>query len=398
MPASRSLFSPSIVGFLFVAVALAACEPSPSTKAAPSPPPPPVTVAPPLVKRIVEWDEYTGRFEAVERVEVRSRVSGYLESVHFRDGQIVDKGQLLFVIDPRPFQAALERAKAELQRAATRLELTKTELARSERLLATRNVSQEAYDTRRQANRDAEAQVAAARAQVRSAELNLEFTQIKSPIRGRTSDRKVDVGNVVSGGTLQSTLLTTIVALDPIYFVFDASEADYLRYLRLSRAGTRPDSRNGEDEVYVKLADETHWTRRGRLNFVDNVLNPGAGTIRLRAVFDNPDLFLVPGVFGRLRVAGSGEYAAMLVPDAAVLADQTRRMLVVVNDDGGTDFRPVILGPIVDDLRVVRSGISSGDRVIISGLQRARPGSKVTPQPGKIEIEESASSADAAKH
>lgn len=394
MPASRSLFHPSIVGFLFVTFALAACEPSSNTKAAPPPPPPPVTVAPPLVKRIAEWDEYTGRFEAVDMVEVRSRVSGYLESVHFRDGQIVEKGQLLFVIDPRPFQAALERAKAELQRAATRLELTKTELARSERLLATRNVSQEAYDTRRQANRDAEAQVASARAQVRSAELDLEFTQIKSPIRGRISNRKVDVGNVVSGGTLQSTLLTTVVSLDPIYFVFDASEADYLRYLRSSRAGTRPDSRNGEDEVYLKLADETEWSRRGRLNFVDNVLNPGSGTIRLRAVFDNPDLFLVPGVFGRLRVAGSGEYDAMLVPDAAVIADQTRRMLVAVKDDGGTDFRPVLLGPIVDGLRVVRSGISSNDRVIISGLQRARPGGKVTPQPGKIEIE-SASSADA---
>ncbi len=396
MPASRSLFQPSIVGFLFVTVALAACEPSPSTKAAPSPPPPPVTVAPPLVKPIVEWDEYTGRFEAVERVEVRSRVSGYLESVHFRDGQIVEKGQLLFVIDPRPFQAAVERAKADLQRATTRLDLTKTELARAERLLATSNISQEAYDTRRQNMRDAEAQVAAGRAQVRSAELDLEFTQIKSPIRGRISDRKVDVGNVVSGGTLQSTLLTTVVALDPIYFVVDASEADYLRYLRLSHAGTRPDSRNGEDEVYVRLADETAWSRRGRLNFVDNALNPGAGTIRLRAVFDNPDLFLVPGVFGRLRVAGSGEYAAMLVPDAAVLADQTRRMLVVVKNDGSTDFRPVILGPIVDNLRVVRSGISLGDRIIISGLQRARPGGKVTPQPGTIEIE-TASSAGAKK-
>jgi RND family efflux transporter MFP subunit len=394
MLASRSLFLPPIVGFSLVAVALAACEPSSNTKAAASPPPPPVTVAPPLIQRITEWDEYTGRFEAVERVEVRSRVSGYLESIHFRDGEIVDKGQLLFVIDPRPFQAALERAKADLQRASTRFELTKTELARAERLLATSNISQEAYDTRRQNMRDAEAQVAAARAQVRSAELDLEFTQIKSPIRGRISDRKVDVGNVVSGGTLQSTLLTTIVALDPIYFVFDVSEADYLRYLRLSRAGTRPDSRNGDDEVYVKLADETEWSRRGRLNFVDNALNPGSGTIRLRAVFDNPDLFLVPGVFGRLRVAGSGEYAAMLVPDAAVVADQTRRMLVAVKDDGSTDFRPVILGPIVDGLRVVRSGISPSDRVIISGLQRARPGGKVTPEAGTIDIESASSVAE----
>lgn len=393
MPVSRSLFLPSLVGFSLVAVALAACEPSSDTKAAPSPPPPPVTVAPPLIQRITEWDEYTGRFEAVERVEIRSRVSGYLESVHFRDGEIVEKGQLLFVIDPRPFQAALERAKADLQRASTRFELTKTELARAERLLATSNISQEAYDTRRQNMRDAEAQVAAARAQVRSAELDLEFTQIKSPIRGRISDRKVDVGNIVSGGTLQSTLLTTIVALDPIYFVFDVSEADYLRYLRLSRAGTRSDSRNGDDVVSVTLADETEWSRRGRLNFVDNALNPGSGTIRLRAVFENSDLFLVPGVFGRLRVAGSGEYAAMLVPDAAVVADQTRRMLVAVKDDGSTDFRPVILGPIVDGLRVVRSGISPSDRIVISGLQRARPGGKVTPQEGKVEIESAASSA-----
>jgi RND family efflux transporter MFP subunit len=372
------------------ALAVAGCDQAPNPAARAAPPPPPVTIAQPLVKRIVEWDEFTGRFEAVEMVEIRSRVSGYLESVHFRDGEIVEKGQLLFVIDPRPFQAAVERARAELQRATTRIDLTRTELSRSERLLESRTISQEAYDTRRQNMREAEAQVAAVRAQLRSAELELEFTQIKSPLHGRISDRKVDVGNVVSGGTPQASLLTTIVSLDPIYFVFDASEADFLRYMRLSRAGARPSSRESANPVYVRLADETDWRRRGHMDFVDNVLSPGTGTIRGRAVFENPDLLLTPGVFGRLRIVGSGEYDSMLVPDTAVVADQTRRMLFVVKDDGTVDPRPVLLGPIVDGLRVVRSGISASDRVIINGLQRARPGAKVTPQAGKIETVEAA--------
>jgi RND family efflux transporter MFP subunit len=373
---------------LFAAFAVAGCDQAPNPGAKAAPPPPPVTVAQPLIKRIVEWDEFTGRFEAVEMVEIRSRVSGYLESVHFRDGEIVEKGQLLFVIDPRPFQAAVERARADLQRASTRLDLTRTELSRSERLLESRTISQEAYDTRRQNMREAEAQAASVRAQLRSAELELEFTQIKSPLRGRISDRKVDVGNVVSGGTPQATLLTTIVSLDPIYFVFDASEADFLRYMRLSRAGARPSSRESANPVYVRLADEADWQRRGHMDFVDNVLSPGTGTIRGRAVFDNPDLLLTPGVFGRLRIVGSGEYDAMLVPDTAVVADQTRRMLFVVDEGSTVAPKPVLLGPMIDGLRVVRSGISPSDRVIVNGLQRARPGAKVSPQPGKIEAVE----------
>lgn len=375
--------APILAAILAIAV-LTACDNQSAAKPQ-EPPPLPVVVASPLVKRIAEWDEYTGRFEAVEMVEVRARVSGYLQSVHFRDGQNVDAGQLLFVIDSRPFEAAVERAKAEVQRASTRVDLTKTELARYEKLIGSSTVSQEAYDVRRQNARDAEAQLASARATLRAAELDLGFTQIKSPIRGRISNKRVDVGNVVSGGSPESTLLTTIVALDPIHFVFDMSEADFLRHSRRAHNGQRPATRESESPVYVRLADEMEWKRQGRMNFLDNVVNPASGTIRGRAVMDNPDMFLTPGVFGRIRVVGSAEYDAMLVPDDAVVADQTRRVLLVVKEDGTVEPRPVILGPIVDGLRVVRSGVSPADKVIIGGVQRARPGAKVAPQPGEIQ-------------
>lgn len=362
-----------------------------------SPPPPPVEVASPLVKSVVEWDEYTGRFEAVERVELRARVSGSLESVHFQDGQTVNKGDLLFVIDPRPYEAELARANGELAQARSRLALTQAELNRAQRLLQSKTISRGDFDTREANQGEANAQIAMAQAAVIAAELNLEFTRITAPVSGRISDRKVDVGNLISGGAAQSTLLATIVSLDPIYFVFDASEADYLRYTRLEREGRRVSSRKQANPVYVRLMDETAWAREGAMNFVDNELAPGTGTIRGRAIFDNPDLVLTPGIFGRLRLIGSGEYEAMLLPDTAIISDQSQKLVLTVDDDGIVQAKPVTLGPVVEGLRVVRAGIDADARVIINGLQRARPGSPVTPEPGAFEAVGEASTPAAAE-
>jgi RND family efflux transporter MFP subunit len=370
------------------AFALAGCgDPKPQQKQGGAPPPAlPVKVAQPLVKKIIEWDEFTGRFEPSSMVEVRARVSGYLDSRNFKDGQLVEKGQLLFVIDPRPYEAAADRAKAELARANTRQDLTASDLARAEKLLAARAISQEEYDSRRQARREADAQVTSAKAALRTSELDLEFTQIKSPVRGRISDRRVDLGNLVSGGSPQSTMLTTIMAVDPVYLSFDVSEADFLRYTRLRNQNGQSGAPRSEPlPVYAKLADEKEWTRRGRIDFIDNQLDSRSGTIRLRAVFDNPDGLLTPGVFARLRVPGSAEHDAILVPDEAIASDQARKIVMAVAEDGTVTPKPVTLGPIVEGLRVIRTGIGPQDRIVIDGIQRARPGGKVAPQVAKIE-------------
>lgn len=369
-----------------VVLALGACEPA-QEQAGPPPdqPPPPVDVAAPIVDNIVDWDEFTGRFEAVERVEIRARVSGYLDAVHFDDGEIVEKGELLFTIDQRPFKAEVERVRAEIEQARTRLELAETELKRAERLFKNGNISEETVDERR-ATRDVErGQITALTARLRLAELDLEFTEVRAPIAGRISERQIDVGNLVSGGSAQSSLLTTIVTLDPIYFVFDASEADYLRYVRLHREGRRRSSRQSANPVYVKLMDETAWLRLGYMDFVDNELNTNAGTIRGRAVFDNPDHLLAPGLFGRLRLVGSGEYEAIMVPDRAVISDQSNKILYTVDAENTVVAKRVTLGSMNNGLRVISSGLEPGDRVIVNGTQRARPGSKVTPE--EIEID-----------
>lgn len=347
-------------------------------------PPPPVDVATPIFKRVVEWDEYTGRFEAMERVEIRARVSGYLESVHFRDGEMVSAGDLLFVIDPRPFEAELARLQADLRRARTEYDLAVLRLNRGERLVQTRAIPEEEVDIRRAAVNSTQAEIDATEALIRRAELDIEFAQVRAPIAGRISNRRVDVGNLISGGTEQSTLLTTIVTLDPIYFVFDVSESDHLRYVRLSRAGERPSSRQNANQVYVRLMDETDWTRTGEMNFVDNELGRSSGTIRGRAVFDNPNELLSPGMFGRLRLIGSAERETILLPDEAILADQSRRLVMTVDGEGTVVPKFVELGPIVDGLRVIRSGLQQSDRVIVNGLVRARPGAKVTPQDVEI--------------
>ena len=361
---------------------LAGCDSKPVAGSVP--PPPPVTVAQPLQKTITEWDEYTGRFTALESVEVRARVSGYIDSIHFNEGQPVKQGDLLFVIDPRPYRLAVEQAKADVERAKAKLEIASLDVQRGTPLARTQALTERELDTRKSVERDAAGQVGSAEAALKQAELNLEWTEVRAPIGGRISDKRVDAGNLITGGATGATLLTVIVSTDPIHFVFDGSEADFLHYLRLAAAGGRPSSRDVQNPVLVRLADETEFKHQGRMDFVDNVVNPKTGTIRGRAVFDNKDGFLTPGVFGRLRLFG-GEHEALLVPDGAVASDQSRKIVFTVADDGTVGTKLIELGPMVDGLRVIRSGLAPADRIVIDGLQRARPGQKVTPQDGKIE-------------
>jgi membrane fusion protein, multidrug efflux system len=379
MNRATAILSGSLV---LLAHALAGCDGKPAAGAAP--PPPPVTVARPLQKSITEWDEYTGRFVAVESVEVRARVSGFIDSVKFSEGQIVKQGDLLFVIDPRPYRNAVDQAKADLERAKAKLELASLDVQRAIPLVRNQTLTEREFDTRKANERDAAAQAGAAEAALKQAELNLEWTDVRAPIGGRISDRRVDAGNLITGGASGATLLTVIVSIDPIHFVFDGSEADFLRYMRLSAAGARPSSRDVQNPVAVRLSDETEFKHQGRMNFVDNVLNPRTGTIRGRAVFDNTNGLLTPGFFGRLRLFG-GEREALLIPDSAIASDQSRRIVFTVADDGTVGTKLIEQGPIVDGLRVIRSGLAPTDRIVIDGLQRARPGSKVKPEDGKIE-------------
>ena len=342
-----------------------------------APPAPSVTVAVPLVQAVQDWDEFTGRFEATQSVEVRARVGGYVSGVHFRDGDYVRRGQLLFSLDPRPAQAALASARAQLAQAQAQLALAQSELTRSETLLESQAVSQAEVDTRRGALQTAQAAIAAANANVRARQLDLEFTRVTAPISGRVSDRRVDAGNLVAGGSSAADVLTTVVSSAPIHFVFDGSEAVLLKYQRQARQGAAP--------IQVRLQDEADFTRAGTLDFIDNAVDTASGVIRLRAVIPNADGFLKPGMFGQARLAGSGSYEAMLVPDAAVATDQARRIVYVVAADGSVAPRPVQLGPLVDGLRVIRSGLQRTDRVIINGVQRIQqPGMKVTATNGQI--------------
>lgn len=344
--------------------------------AAAAPPPPVVTVSMPLSRMVNDWDDYVGRFEASQAVEVRPRVSGQLVGVHFKDGDVVQRGQLLFTVDPRPFAAALAETQAQVASAATALSLARSELARASRLIADQAVSAEEIDTLRARVQSAQASLAAAQAQVRSRALNVEFTQIRAPVTGRISDRRVDVGNLVAGDSAaQATVLTTINALDPIYFSFDGSEALYLKQRRQQEAG---------ETVEIRLQDEADYKWRGRVDFTDNAIENGSGTIRGRAVIANPDYFLVPGMFGNMRMNGGAAHQALLVPDAAVVTDQTRKVVYVVGKDGTVAVRPVQAGALASGLRVIRSGLKPTDRVVISGTQFAQPGAKVKPVAGQI--------------
>jgi RND family efflux transporter MFP subunit len=345
-----------------------------------APPPPVMTVAAPLVRQVSEWDEYIGRFEASRSVEVRPRVAGAITGIHFADGAYVRKGQLLFTIDARPFAAALAEARAGLGSAASELALARADLGRATRLLEVDAVSRSDVDRLTARVRSAEAALAAARARVRSRALDMEFTRVVAPISGRVSDRRIDAGNLVNAGEgATGTLLTTINAVDPIHFAFEGSESLFLKMKRAQQAGS------AVSPVEIRLQDETGYRWRGRLDFTDNGLDPRSGTIRGRAVLDNPDRFLTPGMFGNMRLSSGGTTAALLVPDAAIQTDQARKLVFVVGRDGSLAPRPVELGPLVDGLRVVRSGLARTDRVVIAGAQLAMPGAKVGTRPGRIE-------------
>lgn len=352
------------------------CEETPPQKqmAAPAPA---VTVAYPIQQKITEWDEFTGRFEAVKMVEIRSRVSGFLVSTYFKDGQKVNKGDLLFKIDSRPFEIAVSLANAQAEQAAAQFKLAKSDADRAIRLSRKGNLSKQRLETSQALLRERIALLAAANSRVKEVNLDLEWSEVRSPITGRPSDARVDNGNLIAGGATNSTLLTTVVSLDPIHFVFTGSEADLLKYLRLDQAGKRASSRNEPNPVVVRLSDEVDFTHKGMMNFVDNVIDPRSGTVRGRAILANPTGILTPGLFGRLRLFG-GESDALLIPDTAISSDQARKIVQIANDDGSVSPSIVTLGPIIDGLRVIRTGLKVTDKVIIKGLQRLRPGQKVT--------------------
>ena len=372
---SRATVRPLRAVVIASALVFSGCPPLSAQPKAPE-----VTVANPALKKVVQWDEYTGQFEALRRVEVRARVSGELVNIHFYDGQTVLAGDVLFTIDPRPFEIAVEAARADVARAKAQIALTANDLERAEQLIKSKSLTQRDFD-QRNANHDvAKAQLQSAEAALRNAELNLEWTLVRAPIGGRISDRKVDAGNLVSAGQAGASLLTTIVSLNPIHFVFNIPEPDYVRYARPA-GGPRASG----DRVQIRLANEKEWTRNGEMNFIDNQLYGKSGTIRARAVLENPDLFLTPGIFGRLRLF-AGEAEALLIPDAAVVSDQSRKVVYAVGPDNKIQAKPVTLGPIEETLRVITSGLSRDDRVVISGLANpaVRSGAVVAPLPGSI--------------
>jgi RND family efflux transporter MFP subunit len=374
MPTIRSAAARGLFPFLF-ALALAGCGGS-STEEAGPPPAMPVTVAAPIAQDVVDWDDYVGRFEAIQNVEVKPRATGYLQAVHFRDGQYVRQGQLLFTIDARPSQAALAQAQAQLARAQATLANARTELARSRALASQRAASTEEVEQRQAALRTGEADVAAARAAIRAQQLNVGFTRVVAPISGQVSERRVDPGNSV---TADQTILTTIVSTDPLHFAFEGSDSLLLKY---QRAGG---GRSGS-EVRIRLQDEASYVHAGRIDFIDPVVNTGAGTVRARAVVPNPTGLLRPGMFGHMRLAASQPYRALLVPDTAIVTDAARRVVYVVDKAGTVIARPVELGPLTGNLRVIRSGLGPNERIVIAGIQRARPGQKVIPRAGRIPV------------
>jgi RND family efflux transporter MFP subunit len=361
-----------------LAALLAGCGQS---QQAAAPQDPVVTVAHPVHRTVVDYDEYVGRFVAIESVEIRSRVSGYLDQVHFTDGQMVKQGDLLFTIDRRPFETSLDQAKANLAQARANLAFTEADLARGAQLVRDKAITEQTFDQRTQAKRVAEAGVAAQTAAVRQASLDLEFTELRAPVNGRIGDRRVSTGNLVTGGTGgNTTMLASIVSLDPIRFEFTFDEASYIRYERMSRTGKDVAGREGSALVALRLIDEPDYQHEGRMDFVDNVIDRTSGTIRGRAVFANPNGVFTPGMFGRVRVPGSPPYAALLVPDAAIGTEQARKYVLVVDGDNVVRQKYVTLGQTQGDLRVIRDGLAADDRVVVNGLMRARPGQKAKPQ------------------
>lgn len=367
----------SILSAAAAATLLAAC----SGGKPPAPPPPGVTLAAPLQRDVTDWDEYVGRFEAVQGVEVMPRVSGQITSINFRAGLNVPSGQLLFQIDPRPYRAALEQAKAQVLRSQAALANAQSEMKRSEELRKFQAVSQEENEAKLATLRSAQADLAAAKAAADARALDLSFTSVRAPISGRVSDRRVAIGDYVTAG---QTLLTTVVTVDPIWFSFEGAESFYLKYIRQAAKGERASSRYAANPVDIQLADETGYNWHGRMIFVDNAIDNNSGTIRAHAEVPNPNGFLVPGMFGRARLLGSGTYKALLVPDEAIVTDQTRKLVYLVGKDGKTIARPVETGPMVEGLRVIREGLKPGEKIVIDGLARLQPGMPVSPSEGKI--------------
>jgi multidrug efflux system membrane fusion protein len=374
-PAGRLLALP----FLFIAGALTGCA---QTSAQPAEAPlPQVTVSEVTMREVTEWDELTGRLEAVNTVSVRPRVSGYVSAVRFEEGSIVRKGDLLFQIDPRPFEAEVDRLRAELDRAKATVERATSEAARATRLAAENAISKEEHDRRSSFAQESGAAVSAVEAALRAAELNLEFTRVVAPIDGRVGRAIVTEGNLGSTGPGDATLLTTVVSLDPIYAAFDTDEQTFLRHAGLAREGKRASARQGGTPIRMALAGEDAFPRLGRMNFLDNQVDPETGTIRGRAVFGNDDGSLTPGLFVRIRIPGRGAYRGVQIDDRAIGTDLDKRFVYVVTADQTIEYRAVTLGPLVDGLRVVRSGLTEGDLVVVNGLQRVRPGAKVDPRP-----------------
>ena len=344
-----------------------------------APPPPTVTVAKPIKRTVFDFDEYVGRFTAINSVEVRARVSGYLDKLHFKDGQLVKQGDLLFTIDKRPFQNTLDQARANLVQAQSNVAYTEADYTRGQALVRDKTITDQTFEQRAQAFRNAKASVTANEAAVRQAELDLEFTELRAPVNGRIGDRRVSPGNLVTGGTSgNTTMLATIVSIDPIYFEFTFDEASYLRYERLAKKGEDIASRNASVQVALKLIDESDFDHEGRMDFVDNVIERATGTIRGRAVFANPTEVFTPGMFARVRVPGSPPYEGLLVPDIAVGTEQARRYVVVVDDQDTARIKYVTLGQLTSDgLRVIKEGLGPDDRVVVNGLMQARSGTKV---------------------
>lgn len=369
----RFAYAASISLLSLALILLAGCSPSGPTENA-TPAKPNVVSSQPLQQEIVEWDEYTGRLQAVESVEIRSRVSGYLKHVGFKDGSKVKKGDLLFIVDPRPYRARLHQTKAELDRAQSRLELARNDLLRAKRLLKEVAISEEEYDTRSKNLVQAAASVESAKAAMELAQLNVDFTEIRAPIAGRISRKLITEGNLV---TADSTILATIVSVDPIYVYLDADERSVLKYRRLSIEGKRESARDTQIVLEMALIDEPGFPHSGYIDYVDPEVNPETGTTRARGVFANPNDLLGPGMFARVRVPGSGRYQALLISDRAIAMDQGRQYVMVVNSENRAEYRPIETGPLHDGFRVVRSGIKPQDWVIVNGLQFVRPGVEV---------------------
>jgi multidrug efflux system membrane fusion protein len=376
------VFSLTSLGAVALSLAILTGCHSSNAESPQGPPPPEVTVAEVVARDVVHWDEFSGRIAAVETVEVRPRVSGYLEHVAFTEGQEVERGQVLFVIDPRPYRAEFDRAQAELERARTRAELAGTELNRARKLRETLAISQEILDQRAAALEENQAAIRAAEAAVETARLNLEFTEVRSPIAGRAGRAIVTEGNLVNTGS-NGTLLTTVVSIDPVHVYFEGDEQTWLRYAELARRGEGPGSSATRTPVRVGLADEEGFPHEGYLDFVDNALDPATGTIKARAVLQNDDRSFTPGLFARVQLRAGGERPALLIDQRAVLTDQDRKYVYVLGADSTAQRRDVVLGRQVDGLREVNRGLAAGDQVIVRGVQKIFfPGMPVIPQEG----------------